>query len=655
MRLSAWAGVRERSLPDVLYPVDDSNYLRFVVSDHESLLDAAYLVIDVEVESDVGASLSIGFVPVGESKPRIAAWMLLLPNVPTRVVFPLQALDGQTLFLPRTPLCLKGTVLGSRTLASEVAFVQLSMVRVQTGAKFRFRGPPKLTRTKPRFTQSDQILVDEMGQWTQRKWQGKCHGVASMVKRLRTAQKQAIGVGFGKDRTEFGGSASKRFEATGNFRTHHDGRRWWLVDPAGGAFFSTGPDCVNCDGTTPILPGTARQFAWLPKHRSEYAQAIDKRDGHSMVNFPKANLIRAFGKNWWNAWRDLTVDLFARHGFNTVANWSDLSFAKASGLPYVVPMPELHVSGQYLFRNLPDVFDPAYAKACQTWAHWLEPYRDDPRLLGYFMTNEPHWAFGKHNLASEILEALPGTHTRKAFAEYLNTKYRGSNQSFATAWQAPGKTIGSIVGDIWRNAAERSSAAEQDTWAFSKQIVRQWMSCMSDACRTVLPRHLNLGVRWAWISSDLCYEVGDYCDVFTINNYAPEPPLATLSDITARTNKPVMIGEFHHGSTDRGLPSSGIQAVRNAEARGIAYRRYVELCAAHLSCVGCHYFQYLDQPIMGRFDGENYNIGLLDVCLNPHQEILDAARLTHARLYRVADGKTPCIAKRTKRVPPIYS
>jgi len=38
-----------------------------------------------------------------------------------------------------------------------------------------------------------------------------------------------------------------KFEATGFFKAHHDGKRWWLVAPDGYAFWSSGLDCVRPD------------------------------------------------------------------------------------------------------------------------------------------------------------------------------------------------------------------------------------------------------------------------------------------------------------------------------------------------------------------------------------------------------------------------
>jgi len=55
--------------------------------------------------------------------------------------------------------------------------------------------------------------------------------------------------------------------------------------------------------------------------------------------------------------------------------------------------------------------------------------------------------------------------------------------------------------------------------------------------------------------------------------------------------------------------------------------------------VGAHYFTLYDQSALGRFDGENYNIGFLDVCNRPYEPLAEAARQSHERLYAVAAGE----------------
>lgn len=620
------------------------------------LAGATHVVTDLELLGDVGVVLMLGFVPRAEEKAAIHVRYGLLPNVRTRVAFPVSALDGQTLFLPRTPLLLKGTVQGRRIDPAEVERMIVSLVRPREGVRVRVHAQPHATSRVPRAKRVNKVLVDPFGQSATRKWPGKVKNERELVERLSRQFLDAEGVRGGEGLSRFGGSTEHRFDATGRFRTQYDGKRWWLVDPDGHAFWSAGVDCVRCDTEGPIMPGTRHHYAWVPPARGRFADAIiaGRRTGLPSPRFTVANLIRAFDANWYEVWQRLATDVLSRHGFNTVANWSDLAYARDSGLPYVVPMPTLVVPGVRLFRSLPDVFAPAFGRACKAWSKWLKDYADNERLIGYFITNEPEWAFGKHNLASEMLEANPRTHTRRAFVAYLKETYRNDADAFARAWRMEGKTFATIERDIHRRAETNSEKAAADTWAFSARIVRRWMEGMSSACRAIAPGHLNLGVRWAWISSDLCYEVADYCDVFTINNYSAEPPLEQLTEISNRTKRPVMIGEFHHGATDRGLPSSGIQAVTSTRERGVAYRRYVELCAAHRACVGTHYFQYADQPYMGRFDGENYNIGLVDVCHTPYTELLDAAAQTHARLYDVASGAIAPTKTRATPVPPIF-
>ncbi|MDZ7637752.1 MAG: hypothetical protein U5J83_05810 [Bryobacterales bacterium] len=57
--------------------------------------------------------------------------------------------------------------------------------------------------------------------------------------------------------------------------------------------------------------------------------------------------------------------------------------------------------------------------------------------------------------------------------------------------------------------------------------------------------------------------------------------------------------------------------------------------------IGTSWFQWVDQPVTGRMDGENYNIGLVDVTDRPYTELLDAMKTTHQRLFDVHAGKIP--------------
>jgi hypothetical protein len=57
--------------------------------------------------------------------------------------------------------------------------------------------------------------------------------------------------------------------------------------------------------------------------------------------------------------------------------------------------------------------------------------------------------------------------------------------------------------------------------------------------------------------------------------------------------------------------------------------------------IGTHWFQWLDQPVTGRNDGENYNIGFIDDTDQPYAEMIAGAKRTHERLFHIHSGKIP--------------
>ena len=55
----------------------------------------------------------------------------------------------------------------------------------------------------------------------------------------------------------------------------------------------------------------------------------------------------------------------------------------------------------------------------------------------------------------------------------------------------------------------------------------------------------------------------------------------------------------------------------------------------HPLMVGAHWFQYSDQPLTGRGDGENYRIGFVDITDTPYLEMIQAARAVAAKMYEI--------------------
>ena len=54
----------------------------------------------------------------------------------------------------------------------------------------------------------------------------------------------------------------------------------------------------------------------------------------------------------------------------------------------------------------------------------------------------------------------------------------------------------------------------------------------------------------------------------------------------------------------------------------------------HPQFVGCHWFQYQDEPLTARGDGENMQIGFIDVCDMSYVETIAACPEVAAALYQ---------------------
>jgi hypothetical protein len=134
---------------------------------------------------------------------------------------------------------------------------------------------------------------------------------------------------------------------------------------------------------------------------------------------------------------------------------------------------------------------------------------------------------------------------------------------------------------------------------------------------------------------DVVRQASKYCDVVSFNLYR-----YTLANFTMPEDKPAIIGEFHFGALDRGILHPGLKPVISQEQRGEAYRMYVESCLRNPFIVGTGWFQYNTQPLTGRnLDGENFQIGLVDICNRPYKETVDAVTDVGRRIYEIRLNK----------------
>jgi hypothetical protein len=612
---------------------------------------AVYLVLDVYHEAGVTGSVQLDFLEEAGKEPTLWCKLAVMPTLRTRLVFPIEALNAQEVFLRRTPGRLKGLVIGRKTRPELLSSVTVSLDSVVAGQSL-FISRIRLTTEPPvTYPLEGPPQVDSLGQWATREWPGKTPNSAALFANLKADLDSAGQHSFPSEWSKFGGWKKLHFKATGFFRLEKTPARWWLVDPQGYAFYS-----VGVDGVGPVHTGCPTGmieslFQWIPPQTGEFTPAWGSLWDGKTIDFVGVNLIRAFGGSWRRDWSRITRDRMHAWRVNTLGNWSDKDEIPGLAMPYVIPLGEFPGTDKTLFRDFPDVFDPSYLKAVEDFAAPLKNFKNDPLLIGYFLANEPQWAFGNQIPAAAMLESGAPSATRSELVRWLKVRYDNNPAALSSVWARQFTSFDSLEQGELRQADTFSDQARKDLQEFSALMVDRCLKPVDEAVRRADPNHLNLGIRWAGMGSDYCYQASRYCDVFTVNMYSILPDSTAIRTVTERTGKPVLIGEYHFGATDRGLPSTGLRGVASQYERGVAYRAFVELGAAMPQMIGAHYFIWNDEPVLGRYDGENFNIGVVDVCNTPYRELVDAMRLTHERIYLVASGQVPPVAERAEQVP----
>jgi hypothetical protein len=353
------------------------------------------------------------------------------------------------------------------------------------------------------------------------------------------------------------------------------------------------------------------------------------------VNFLAVNFIRTFGKDAWRAnWAQIAFGEVRRAGFNTVANWSDWKRAREADFPFVYQLGFRFRKTPFIYRDFPDIYHPRFEAEAEEMAQPLGGTRGTRSLIGYFLQNEAAWSFTEEPPAAGMLFTTDTCRTREALADHLRGKY-ATEEALSRAWRMA-VTFDRVARSRW--SGPLTEHARKDLESFSTLMVNRLYGTIGRACRKADPNHLSLGTRFpgeppGWSIAGIRGTV----DVFSINCYKRRIP-DSYRAISDTLGMPVMIGEWHFGALDAGLPGLANQQVRTQADRGRAFRVYQERALADPCCVGSHYFRLYDNPALGRADGENYNIGFLDVCNRPYEPLVAAARRTHERQYRVASG-----------------
>ena len=484
-------------------------------------------------------------------------------------------------------------------------------------------------------------FVDPFGQYRHDTWPGKVNSAEDLSRQRRSEANDLSAHPGPQGWDQFGGwAAGPMLQATGGFRVQKHQGRWWLVDPEGRLFWSHGIDCVRSGNATTPVTDREHYFTELPDVTSPLAKFFgtgrQAARGYYKDHVPyktyeldRVNLLRKYGESWRQAFADITHKRLRSWGMNTIANWSDENIYLMRKTPYVgtINTGGRPIQGSEGFwRQFPDPFDPAFRRALdQRMAAEKGKSAGDPWCIGYFVDNELSWG-DETALAAAALASPADQPAKQELVQNLKRKY-ANIQALNLGW--------GTEHDSWEAILESRrppdpKKAREDLAQFNVRIAEEYFRVCREAIKAAAPEQLYLGCRFDFhfypeeAGRDWVVRVAaKYCDVISFNRYR-----FSTRDLTppSGVDKPLIIGEFHFGALDRGLFHTGLRSVGDQKQRAEMYVSYVRGGLENPFVVGTHWFQYGDQALTGRGDGENYQIGFIDVCDSPYPEIIQASR-----------------------------
>lgn len=401
--------------------------------------------------------------------------------------------------------------------------------------------------------------------------------------------------------SRYGGRSDRKIRATGYFGVAKLGERWWLVDPDGCLFVHVGVCSV--------------------------------RPGSSDTN--RRALKEKFGTD--EIWAEQTAALLRRYGFNGTGSWSEETLLRNVARPLVYTRKWSFMGSfgreKRMVRQQPGhlgypndcmpVFHPEFEAFCDQYARALAETKDDPYLLGHFSDNE-----------------LPAP--RNLLDKYLSLD--ASDADLELGYRAAREWLTKRKG---RKATQRD-INDEDRDAFRGYVYDRYFEITTRAMKKYDPNHLLLGPRLhgaAKSSPGIFQAAGKYLDVIAVNYYGvwgPDPE--TMRDWAKWSGKPVMITEYYVKGDDadpRLTNRSGAGwIVKTQSDRGRFYQHYVLGLLESKTCVGWHWFKYMDNdPDNLRTDPSNRdsNKGIVSIRYREYAPLLQHMKVLNEQVYAIID------------------
>ncbi len=474
-------------------------------------------------------------------------------------------------------------------------------------------------------------FIDIYGQYIHGNWPEKIHSDADLKKAYATELAELNASKRPAEWSRYGGwKNGPKLNATGNFRTEKYQGKWWLVDPEGYLFFSQGIDVLiaNTDSTK------------SEKHEKWFNFPVKTAE----LPFAQWNLQKKYGQeDFTSAYYETLTRRLEHWGINTIGDWGKADLILLGRTPYTLQLTDYNwkfprIAGSKL--KFYDVFDPAYANGMKMLIADNAVKRPevmksltDPMCIGYFIDNELNFGNrkGRQIFGDDVLKSPAKQAAKQEFVNDLRVKYI-TIERLNGAWETDYPDWSAILNRV---TVPKSEGYRTDSDAFFQKAVNEYFRLCQLAVKGSAPHRLYLGTRF--VSTDATRKVffeasQKYCDILTVNIYSHSPANFGAEGFP---DMPVLIGEFHFGILDRGMFSASLApAGVTQQERALAYTRFLQGALVHPQIVGAHWFQFRDQPLTGRWDGEGYAIGFVDVADTPYPELTHAAREVGENMYQ---------------------
>ena len=408
------------------------------------------------------------------------------------------------------------------------------------------------------------------------------------------------------------------------FRVENNNGRWYFIDPYGEPFFSTG------------ICGVSSNYNYAPDL------------GYSPYY---KNIIELYGSE--EVWANVTKQRMDEWCFNTVGY----------GDKYIIDTGHYYTKGlgmagaNWQTGEIPDYFSNEWIQRVEKIGkNVVSNLSDDHNLIGYFLDNELHWGTDWRSLLDlfdTYLQLSANSAGKIALVDFLRQKYNDNITQFNKNWRTNLDNFDQILYVNILGKWPYTVIARNDHNDFNYFVADQYFKTCYYTIKKYDPNHLILGARFQSFLTpiEVVRASSKYIDVISVNHYVTRPlvlPLAlfmqdifgftrsidSLDEFYKISQKPILISEFYFRAVDSGLPNTKpsrliMPVVKNQRQRAIFAEVYTRLFINKPYSIGYHWFAYSDQPSQGRFDGENSNIGLVNINDEPYELLITRMKIVN--------------------------